>query len=41
MRVAETAYAMLCMLSKANLIRSHEVARVTPILAAQDLVPAW
>lgn len=40
-RVAETAYAVLCLLSKANLIRSHEAARVTPVLAAQNLTPAW
>ncbi len=40
-RVAETAYAMLCMLSKANLIRSHEVARVQPIIWAQNIEPAW
>jgi dihydropteroate synthase len=40
-RVAETAYAMLCMLSKANILRSHEVARVQPIIAAQHLKPDW
>jgi dihydropteroate synthase len=40
-RVAETAFALLCMLSKANLLRSHEAARVQPLLAAQDLAPVW
>ena len=40
-RVAETAYATLCMLSKANILRSHEVARVQPIVAAQHLKPDW
>jgi len=40
-RCAETAFSLLCMLSKANLLRSHEVARVQPLVAAQNLVPAW
>lgn len=31
-RVAETAYAVLALLAKANLIRSHEVARVQPVI---------
>jgi dihydropteroate synthase len=31
-RVAETAMAVLALLAKANLLRSHEVARVQPVL---------
>jgi dihydropteroate synthase len=31
-RVAETGMAVLALLAKANLLRSHEVARVQPIL---------
>jgi dihydropteroate synthase len=31
-RVAETAGAVLALLAKANLIRSHEVARVQPVI---------
>ena len=36
-RSAETGFAVMCMLSKANLIRSHEAARVQPIVETQDL----
>ena len=31
-RSAETCFAVLALLSKANLLRSHEVARVQPII---------
>ena len=31
-RVAETAMAVLALLAKANLLRSHEVARVQPVI---------
>lgn len=40
-RVAETAFSVLALLAKANLLRSHEVARVQPVLDAQDLRPVW
>ena len=36
-RSAETGMAVLALLAKANLIRSHEVARVQPILDMQDI----
>lgn len=36
-RAAETGMAVLALLAKANLIRSHEVARVQPILDMQDI----
>lgn len=36
-RSAETGMAVLALLSKANLIRSHEVARVQPILDMQEM----
>lgn len=36
-RCAETAMAVLCLFSKANLIRSHEVARVQPVLEMQEM----
>ncbi len=36
-RVAETGMAVLALLAKANLLRSHEVARVQPILDMLDI----
>jgi dihydropteroate synthase len=36
-RSAETCFATLALLSKANLLRSHEVARVQPMIDAQRL----
>ena len=36
-RSAETLFATLAMLSKVNLIRSHEAARVQPVLDTQDI----
>jgi dihydropteroate synthase len=36
-RSAETCFATLALLSKANLLRSHEVARVQPVIDAQRL----
>ena len=36
-RSAETCFATLALLSKANLLRSHEVARVQPVVDAQGL----
>jgi dihydropteroate synthase len=36
-RVAETAMAVLALLAKANLLRSHEVARVQPVLDLLEL----
>ena len=36
-RVAETAMAVLALLAKANLLRSHEVARVQPVLDVLDI----
>ena len=36
-RSAETCFATLAMLSKVNLIRSHESARVQPVLDTQDI----
>lgn len=36
-RSAETCFATLAMLSKVNLIRSHEAARVQPVLDTQDI----
>lgn len=36
-RSAETLFATLAMLSKVNLIRSHETARVQPVLDTQDI----
>lgn len=36
-RVAETAMAVLALLAKANLLRSHEVARVQPVLDMLDI----
>ncbi|MEP3428617.1 MAG: dihydropteroate synthase [Roseibium sp.] len=35
-RVAQTSAATLAVLSKANLVRSHEVSRVQPVLNLQD-----
>ncbi len=35
-RTAETAMAVLALLAKANLLRSHEVARVQPVLDLLD-----
>ena len=37
-RCAETAMAPLALLSKANLLRSHEVARVQPVLNVLDMM---
>jgi dihydropteroate synthase len=34
-RSAETCFAVLALLSKANLLRSHEAARVQPVIDAQ------
>lgn len=36
-RSAETLFSTLAMLSKVNLIRSHEAARVQPVLDTQDI----
>lgn len=36
-RVAETAGAVMALLAKANLIRSHEVARVQPVIDMLDI----
>ncbi len=36
-RSAETCFATLAMLSKVNLVRSHEAARVQPVLDTQDI----
>ena len=36
-RCAETAMAVLALLSKANLMRSHEIARVQPVLDMLDM----
>ena len=36
-RSAETCFATLAMLSKVNLIRSHEAGRVQPVLDTQDI----
>jgi len=35
-RVAQTSAATLAVMSKANLVRSHEVSRVQPVLNLQD-----
>ena len=40
-RSAETCFATLAMLSKVNLIRSHEAARVQPVLDTQDIRLEW
>jgi len=40
-RAAEPSLAALTMLSKANLIRVHEVGALRPLLACQDLPPIW
>lgn len=36
-RSAETCFATLAMLSKVNLLRSHEAARVQPVIDTQDI----
>ena len=36
-RVGETASAVLALLAKANLLRSHEVARVQPVIDMLDM----
>jgi dihydropteroate synthase len=36
-RSAETGMAVLALLAKANLLRTHEVARVQPILDLLDI----
>ena len=36
-RVAETGMAALALLAKANLLRSHEVARVQPMIDLLDI----
>lgn len=36
-RVAETASAVLALLAKANLLRSHEVARIQPVIDMLDM----
>jgi dihydropteroate synthase len=40
-RVAETAFSVLALLAKANMIRSHEVGRIQPVLDAQNIAPVW
>ena len=40
-RVAETAFSLIALLAKANLLRTHEAARVQPVLDAQDIQPVW
>ncbi len=39
-RVGETASAVLALMAKGNLLRSHEVARVQPVIDMIDMLDA-